>query len=94
MSDPSKSYQPAILNEAAQRFLADGPPQTVAVESSPEWLQRLSALSAQHTLTQAEAMRLALAAGLAFLAAEHALPDVHLHEGQPGHRDEVQRDSQ
>jgi len=74
MMEPSDtSNQPLILVSAANRFLSDGKPQKVEVELSPDLLKRLRDLGQEHGLAEGDAIRMAVAAGVAFLSAERAV---------------------
>jgi len=81
--DPSG--QSDILQDAAKRFLADGPPQKAEVEIAASLLGKLNDLAASRGLTETEAIQMAIAAGLVSLEQGEVLLD-----GPPGGDDRAQ----
>lgn len=71
MTEPeNSSNQPEILQDAARHFLSDGTPRVAEVELAPDLLNKLQALAEARELTEAEAVLMAVAAGLSFLSGE------------------------
>lgn len=65
MKERNESSQPSILEEAAERFLWDGEPRKITFDFSREHLERLRRVAERNGLTEDEALRMVLGAGLA-----------------------------